>query len=264
MLVRPDVSYRRAPVRSRRLAARAAADREVARRPELRNLPPAPPTFSPPPPPPPPPPPVEEAGPNGPRRAVLLGLLLGGSSLWWKYINSQMPEMYRDKAGVHYMVTRGGNKVAVTVDKQGRAYFVDKAGDLYYDSGNQKIGFYVVDTQDQIFNVYLGSDGEPRRVKVGDLRDLGTVRVTDLGGIPVSNLQSASRARRRSAITAFPDPDAGGVVLPPNTPFTQGPDGKVAPPRMLEEGGVVLQEKRGWWPFGKPKDSGGPLQAGNE
>ena len=56
----------------------------------------------------------------------------------------QMPEVYRDRRGTHYMVTQGGNKVAVTVDKQGRAFFVDKAGDLYYDSGNPKVGFYVV------------------------------------------------------------------------------------------------------------------------
>ena len=79
-----------------------------------------------------------------------------------------------------------------------------------------------VDRQDHIFNVYLGPDGRPRRVQVGDLRDLGTVKVADFGGIPVSSLQSAARQRRRT-ITAFPDPDAGSVVLPPNTPFTRGP-----------------------------------------
>ena len=41
-------------------------------------------------------------------------------------------------------------------------------------------------------------------------------------------------------------------------------DGKPTPPRMLEEGGVVLREKRDWWLFGKPKDFGGPLQRGME
>lgn len=56
----------------------------------------------------------------------------------------QMPEVYRDKRGTHYMVTQGGNKVGVTVDRRGRAYFIDKAGDLFYDSGDPKVGFYVV------------------------------------------------------------------------------------------------------------------------
>jgi hypothetical protein len=32
---------------------------------------------------------------------------------------------------------------------------------------------------------------------------------------------------------------------------------------MLEEGGIILQEKQGWWPFGKPKDMGGPLERGS-
>lgn len=81
-----------------------------------------------------------------------------------------------------------------------------------------------MDRQDRIFNVYLGPDGQPRRAQVGDLGDLGSVRVADFGGIPVSDLRSAAARRRRPhTITAFPDPDAGSVVLPPNTPFTRGP-----------------------------------------
>ena len=78
-----------------------------------------------------------------------------------------------------------------------------------------------MDRQDRIFNVYMGPDGQPRRVRVGDAGDLGTLKVADLGGIPVADLQAAA-ARRRGTITAFPDPDAGTVVLPPNTPFTRG------------------------------------------
>lgn len=41
-------------------------------------------------------------------------------------------------------------------------------------------------------------------------------------------------------------------------------DGTAKPPRMLEEGGVVLREKNDWWLFGKPKGFGGPLQRGVE
>ena len=261
-----------------------------------------------------------------------------------------MPEVYEDKYGRHYMVTSGGNPVAVSVDPQGRAYFIDKAGDLFYDTGNRKIGFYVarararpdpgrerltaaalpraqawrclptanptytrsrswlrqrcsahparnsqpstpgacpaasvpaargswavhakrhwgtcaatlastvtcltgrrqarrcarttrtlarwarargahtgrraqVDARDNIYNVYMGPDGEPQRVAVGSLGELGTMRVSELGGIPAANLRHAAGERRRGAITAFPDPDAGSVMLPPNTPFTRG------------------------------------------
>ena len=60
-------------------------------------------------------------------------------------------------------------------------------------------------------------------MQVGDLSDLGTLKVADFGGIPVADLRSAAARRRRpGTITAFPDPDAGSVVLPPNTPFTRG------------------------------------------
>lgn len=43
-------------------------------------------------------------------------------------------------------------------------------------------------------------------------------------------------------------------------------DGKATvPPPMLEEGGIILQRKGGWWNklFGDPKDLGGPLERGN-
>ena len=55
-----------------------------------------------------------------------------------------MPEVYQGERGLTYMVTQGGNKVAVFVDRRGRASFIDAAGDLFYDSGDPKVGFYVV------------------------------------------------------------------------------------------------------------------------
>ncbi len=73
------------------------------------------------------------AGPAPDERGCATGLGAG-----------QLPKVYTDKYGVHYMVTQGGNQVAVSVDNQGRAYFIDQAGDLYYDTGDQRIGFYVV------------------------------------------------------------------------------------------------------------------------
>lgn len=79
-----------------------------------------------------------------------------------------------------------------------------------------------MDARDNIYNVYMGPDGEPQRVAVGSLGELGTMRVSELGGIPAANLRHAAGERRRGAITAFPDPDAGSVMLPPNTPFTRG------------------------------------------
>ena len=70
-------------------------------------------------------------------RALLL-------SHWDALRAGQMPEVHRGERGLTYMVTQGGHPVAVFVDRHGRASFVDAAGDLFYDSGNPKVGFYVV------------------------------------------------------------------------------------------------------------------------
>lgn len=56
-----------------------------------------------------------------------------------------MPDIYRDADnGLQYVTTKGGNKVVIGEDNEGRVYFVDGAGNFYYDTGNSQLGFYVV------------------------------------------------------------------------------------------------------------------------
>lgn len=55
------------------------------------------------------------------------------------------PKIYHDKYGVRYLKTAKGNQVAVGIDKEsGNIMMVDHAGNLYYDTGDQKIGMYMV------------------------------------------------------------------------------------------------------------------------
>ena len=57
----------------------------------------------------------------------------------------QSPAVYRDKKlGIRYVKTAGGNTVAMGSDSKGRVFFLDKAGDLFYDTGNKNLGYYVV------------------------------------------------------------------------------------------------------------------------
>lgn len=43
-----------------------------------------------------------------------------------------------------YVTTKAGNQVAVAEDSRGRTFFIDKAGNLYYDTGDVNIGAYLV------------------------------------------------------------------------------------------------------------------------
>lgn len=55
------------------------------------------------------------------------------------------PKIYHDKYGVHYLKTGNGNQVAIGTDKDtGNIMMVDPAGNLYYDTGDQKLGIYMV------------------------------------------------------------------------------------------------------------------------
>lgn len=70
----------------------------------------------------------------------------------------------------------------------------------------------------KVYNVYLDRNGEEQRRYVGDIRDVGTFKVKDMGGISVERLQRASRGRFDGTITAFPD-DNTDIPLPPNAPL---------------------------------------------
>jgi hypothetical protein len=56
----------------------------------------------------------------------------------------QMPKVYKTEKGRPYMRTTGGRTVGVSEDAEGRIFMFDRAGNLYYDTGDRKLGFYIV------------------------------------------------------------------------------------------------------------------------
>ena len=62
----------------------------------------------------------------------------------------QMPKIYTDELGIKYLKTAGGNTVAVSQDAMGRISMVDAAGNLYYDTGDKRLGAYIVSNQGQL------------------------------------------------------------------------------------------------------------------
>ena len=42
------------------------------------------------------------------------------------------------------MRTGAGSAVGVSEDEEGRVFFFDRAGNLYYDTGDKRLGFYIV------------------------------------------------------------------------------------------------------------------------
>ena len=58
-----------------------------------------------------------------------------------------MPTIQKDEYGISYVTTKAGNQVAVAEDPNGRTFFIDKAGNLYYDTGDSKVGAYMVGLQ---------------------------------------------------------------------------------------------------------------------
>lgn len=65
-----------------------------------------------------------------------------------------MPEMYRDAAGRPYLRTKGGAKVSLLQDQLGNIFMVDPAGNLYYDTGDKRLGVYLVRTHPAAHRVY--------------------------------------------------------------------------------------------------------------
>ena len=58
----------------------------------------------------------------------------------------QMPKVYKTKKGGMYMKTAGGSTVGVSEDEAGRVFMFDRVGNLYYDTGDKRLGFYIVNT----------------------------------------------------------------------------------------------------------------------
>ena len=68
------------------------------------------------------------------------------SVIWGAALDAGLPDatMRYGTDGLEYVRTAGGNDVLVGQDGSGRFFFVDAAGDLFYDSGDTATGFYIV------------------------------------------------------------------------------------------------------------------------
>ena len=55
-----------------------------------------------------------------------------------------MPEVYRDANGHPYFRTKGGAQVSIMEDELGNIFMKDPGGNIYYDTGDQKLGVYLV------------------------------------------------------------------------------------------------------------------------
>jgi hypothetical protein len=155
------------------------------------------------------------------------------------------------RRGVALLKTRRGNVVAATQDEAGRLFMFDKAGNVYYDTEDPRVGLYIVDAQGEMYNEFVDREGQVQKVYVGNLSDLTSVKVSEVGGVPVEELQRSVRGFRGGRVVGFqklPEPGAVGWenLMPPNAPASvpRG-GGRVAPPPILEEREVELEPTGG-------------------
>lgn len=209
---------------------------------------------------PPPPPPGRGrarglGAPPTPKTLLTTAVLsLTAGVLWWAALFANDPVKLGVSAdGFAYATTAGGNTVLVSRDDDGRFYFVDRAGDLYYDAG--AAGFYIVDPDDVIYNGYVDDEGAAHRVVVGKLSDIVTFKPEAVAGIPAQELQAlvgSSRTAGKAAglltaldTSAVDESDPAAVLLPPNAPVGTAKDGRALTPPRLEEGMMLLEQAKG-------------------
>ncbi len=72
-----------------------------------------------------------------------------------------------------------------------------------------RIGCAQVALNGDMYNLFLDRDGEPNQIKVGNVQDLSTVNVKDIGGIPAQSLAAAVGERNKGMaggkMMVFPD-----------------------------------------------------------
>jgi hypothetical protein len=197
-------------------------------------------------------------GPFG-RRGALLAIMFGGAALVSSVVRRDDPSVVTTKEGVTVATTPSGNPVAVYTDDNGNIFLIDPNGNLYYDTGDPQLGFYFVDQQGTMLNIFVDGEGQPQYVPVGNISDLGSVDAAALGGVPIGDLEKAHE-KQVKRLWVFPSED--GVALPDNAPAVVAKDGTVQPPPVLEEGALLLQEQKRWWPFGNPPEGGGKFERG--
>lgn len=188
---------------------------------------------------------------------------------------STEPQFYKDKYGIPYLKTDKGNPVAVTADKRGNIMMIDKAGNLYYDAGSPQLGIYMVSMKGDLYNLYQDTHGEQQTALLGNVKDLRTIKVKEIAGVPIEKLQAHYEIQRNRAgkkdggmpdrIVGFPDQTR--VPLPPGTVnvYKDGKDKvRLEGPAVLDEGRIDLEEKKNLWPFTQIEPGGGKFHRGIE
>ena len=240
---------------ARRWRLHAEPSRETFNRP---NLPRAPP-------PPPPPPPVIDinlddtvrpnnalsSSPFASRRGILAAMVVG-TGLWYGLLNASNPIMAVNKRnGVALLKTKGGNVVAAAQDERGRLFLFDKAGNIYYDTEDPRVGMYIVDRAGETYNEYLDVvSGQVKQQYVGNLKDMTSLSVREVGGIDMRDLRKSVRGFKGGRVVGFPHAPSGSLgwedVMPPNAPVQRAANGEVVGvPPFLEDYEVDLEAKGG-------------------
>lgn len=195
------------------------------------------------PPPPPPPPPTQTnvpwyEVPFSSRRNIML-TMLAGSGAWLFYNKKILPPVqigeppkdfpfqlagYTDVAPDEfvYAKTPGGNWIAAAQDPEGRLFMIDEIGDLYYDSGDPRVGIYALDTQGNLFNIYQDVDGTRRTTPVGNVQDLARFKISEIRDIKLD---------RDVTVVAFKD---GRTLELPAGAGTMVGDQLVPPAELIE------------------------------
>lgn len=104
--------------------------------------------------------------------------------------NGRLP--YASETGIEYLTTKGGNRVAVSTDAQGHVWMVDRAGDLYFDTGDPNVGFFVVDPEGEMVNMWE-ENGKTQRKMVGNINELANVRTKELGDVSAFPTRDSSQ-----------------------------------------------------------------------
>lgn len=178
--------------------------------------------------------------------------MVGGTAAWYGLLKAGVPLAAVDRTrGVALLKTKRGNIVAATQDESGRVFLFDKAGNIYYDTEDPRLGVYIVDTNGEMYNKFVDRDGSVQQAYVGNIGDLRSIKVAEVGGVRVEDLQRSVKGFRDGRVVGFPklpDPNAPSWenLMPPNAP-AQVPrgGGPVRPPPFLEDLEIELEPKGG-------------------
>jgi hypothetical protein len=193
--------------------------------------------------------------------------MFAGTAAWYGFIKAGVPLSAVDRQrGIALLKTKKGNILAATQDTSGRIFMFDKAGNIYYDTEDPRVGMYIVDKGGEMYNEFVDSDGKVQQIYVGNIGDLRSIKVEEVGGIRVEELQRSVKGFKGGRVVGFPKaPDAHGPswenLMPPTAPagVPRG-GGRIQPPPFLEDLEVEL-EPSGNGVFGKSAGKGGPASS---